>query len=97
MKKLIIGLAIVASAFAPSAFAMSNDELHSLLEWRDTQVVLWRTQIAMDMNTFIAPRGPAYIPPQPPVYTSTQKFWLFTAGFSTFESAVNKLIAKDIK
>ncbi len=97
MKKLIIGMIVATAMFAPTAFAMSNDEMHSLLEWRDTQAVLWRAQIAMDMNTFIAPRGPAYIPPQSPVYTSTQKFWLFTAGFSTFESAVNKLIANDIK
>lgn len=97
MKKLIIGLAVIASAFAPTAFAMSDSELHNLLEWRDTQAKLWRVEIYESRNSFVDVRGPSYIPPQPPVYTSTQKFWLFSAGFSTFESAVNKLIENNVK
>lgn len=97
MKKLIIGLAVLASTFAPTAFAMSDSELRSLLEWRDTQAQAWRIEIYESRNSFVDVRGTAYIPPQPPVYTSTQKFWLFTEGWNTFENAVNKLIANNIK
>lgn len=90
-------MAVIASAFAPTAFAMSDQELHTLLEWRDTQAQLWRTEIYESRNSFVDVRGSTYIQPIPPVYTSTQKYWLFSAGWSTFESAVNKLIANNIK
>ena len=99
MKNTIIKIAvsiITIVLLSPTVFAMSDTELHNLLEWRDKEAVVWRTIAYESRNSVNDPR-PSYIPPVPPVYTDTQKFWLFFAGFSTFESAVNKLIANGVK
>ena len=97
IKNTVFSLVVASALFAPSAFAMSDTELRNLLEWRDKQAPLWRETIYASMNSIVDTRHQTYIPPVPPNYTETQKYWLFFAGFSTFESAVNKIIANGVK